>query len=327
MSSPLPILQRLIVLSLILMLCTEIFAAIPVSKTIYKSYPADNTKTIKIYDKTFTPAANAEILSFVVIEQEPYTNQEIIQRLIAIAQTLGGDAVWLYESPLFRNSKCIASIVREKDIQYSSSTVWVSNIDTVLKQQSQKFLPKYKNTKNQPPSATLSAAYGKGLCWDTNPTTSGDNWSFTYRRYSRSGFGLGLAYDIYSASYADKYSNYQMKKISTQYIGINCSWISVFLNNKLHYTADFGLGLKQSRWGSLYSRGDEDYTRTTAVASNLNIGLDYAFSENFAIGLNLDNMLVVHTILKESKYEYSPTRRIPYTKNTISVGLKFIFPR
>lgn len=329
MSSPLPILQRLIALSLILMLCTEIFAAIPVSKTIYKSYPADNTKTIKIYDKTFTPAANAEILSFVVTEQKTSKDQEIIQQLIAIAGNLGGDAIWFNESDLFANTKCIASIVREKDIQYSSSTVWVSNIDTVLKQQSQILLLKNIHTKTQAPSFTLSAEYGKGICWNTNPITNGDNWSFNYRRYARSGFGWGLFYDAYSSTFVDVSLGYDIYRTKTEYWGVNCSWISVLAHNKLHFTADIGFGFENSRWGAAdpHNHGPAS---SFALANSINIGLDYVLSENFAIGLNMKHMFAARTLSQRFSNQnifWELTRYLPDTKSSISVGLKFIFPR
>lgn len=329
MSSPLLRYHRLLVLSLTMMLGSEIFAAIPVSKTIYNSYPADKTKTIKIYDKTFTPAANAEILSFVVTEANTSIDQNTIKKLTAIASSLGGDAIWFNESDLFANTKCIVSVVREKDIQSSASTVWVSDIDTVLKQQSQIFLRKNIHKKTQTPSYTLSAEYGKGICWNTNPITNGDNWSFNYRRYARSGFGWGLFYDTYSSTSVYASLGYNAYRTTTEYWGVNCSWISVFAHNKLHFTADIGFGFENSRWGAA-NPDNHGPASSFALANSINIGLDYIFSENFAIGLNMKHMFAARTLAQHFSNQnifWELTRYLPDTKSSISVGLKFIFPR
>jgi hypothetical protein len=238
---------------------------------------------------------------------------------------LGGDAVWLYESNLFDSSKLIASVVRENNIQELPSTVRVSSIDTILRQQSKrfwekKFIDKKIKTRNIP-LVTLSADYGLGSCWDTRPITNGGNLILNSRIYFSSGAGLGLCYESYVSSYDDTPQSWSLNQLHMEYIGLNYSMISTLMYHKLYYVIDVGLG---------YERSNQYKENLSYVAARINLGVDYVLVPNLALSLNFGNMIIPHSIFNDNENEYGTGysgSNTPRMKTSISLGLKLIFPR
>lgn len=301
-----------------------------IHKEVYNDYTnIDSSRAITLYQGSNKPSPDAEVVATLTQRYSYKSEDETIMKMIDIARNTGGKGLWIYDisemAPV-----TFASVIREKDSMTLPTRVNVNSMEAILKAR----INQVRLQKATVPVVSFALDIGYGYMPARTPGYRGDeadyedhlcsgmNWRFTFKHHPSGMNGWGLTFNRYTSSASiDSFST----KYQANYLGILYSFSNACYNKKLQFNTDCGMGIVYSKWDNSLSSVPD--VSAFNFASHVNVGIDYKLSPNFALGMNLGALCYSFSTVFINDQSTALTHRMNGTTYTLSLGVKYTFPR
>lgn len=298
-----------------------------ISITVMKTYPPLNeSDTVVLYHYGMDAPASAEVVAEITVKDGGMTTKCNYSDVIAIAKDetkrVGGDGLQVVNHllPGTRGSSCH---------QIEALALRLNPVDSLQTDESERTLfgNYIKNLPNNlesfrqlsPYEVSVNIGYSK-ITNDTKDASFEDkisnclSWDLQFLRYYKIGIGWGLMYSGYYAS--------------ATYEGINNRFITTYIAPMFVGKAEFDKWVLKYKVGvGYYNVTDKASTylgnlqlSKSMVGSNVNVGVDYKLSENFALGLEAGAVTGTFTEKENNEFVTYGDKRLD-----LKIGIRYYF--